>query len=77
MHKNWQQGTIKRDFDADGQPICFGKIKVKDGFIYAMASDQWELGEKLDEIVLMILDEGLHNHFGVTTQIFNVDFFLN
>jgi len=61
--KGWERcfhGTIKRDFDSDGNPVVYGKIKVKDGYIYATASDQWELGEKLDEIVLLILDYDLH-----------------
>ena len=45
-------GTIRRETDADGNPIVYGKIKINDGYIYAMAKDQWELGEKLDELVL-------------------------
>jgi hypothetical protein len=70
-------GTIRRETDADGNPVVRGKIKVLDGYIYAMASDQIILGEMLDDMVLMILDKGLHNHAGVTTKIFNTDFFLN
>lgn len=54
-------GTIKRDFDEDENPIVYGKIIVNDGHIIATASDQWELGDKLDELVLMILDHDLHN----------------
>jgi len=61
--KGWDRcfhGTIRRERDDDGNPIVIGKIKVNDGFIYATAKDQWELGEKLDDLVLMILDYNLH-----------------
>lgn len=54
-------GTIRRGFDANGNPVVYGKIKVNDGFIFATASDQYEPGEKLDEIVLLILDYDIHN----------------
>ncbi len=70
-------GTIKRDFDADGHPVVYGKIKVLDGFIYAQAKDQWELGEKLDEIVLMVLDMGMHSTERKTIKICDADYFLN
>ncbi|HKK61177.1 MAG TPA: hypothetical protein VJ951_01375 [Bacteroidales bacterium] len=54
-------GTIKRGHDINGNPVVYGKIKVNDGYIYATASSQWELGEKLDEMVLLILNYDLHN----------------
>jgi len=42
---------------------CFhGKIKVNDGFIFVSASDQYELGEILDEMVLLILDYDLYSN---------------
>jgi len=53
-------GTIRRKRDDDGNPVVFGKINVNDCIIYATAKDQWELGDKLDELVLMILDHDLH-----------------
>ena len=77
MHKKWQQGTIKRDFDADGNPVVYGKIEVKDGFVCAQAEDQWELGEKLDEMVLMVLDYSLNSHPAMTTIIYETNFNLN
>lgn len=49
-------GTIKRCTDKNGNPIVYGKIKVNDGIVYATAKDQWELGEKLDEMVLQVLN---------------------
>jgi len=59
-------GTIKRDIDADGHPV-FGKIKVLDGFICAMASNQWKLGDILDELVLMVLDYDIRKHPAIMT----------
>lgn len=49
-------GTIKRGYDDNESPVVYGKIKVNNGFIYAQAEDQWELGEKLDELVFYILE---------------------
>ncbi len=70
-------GTIRRDVDENGDPIVYGKIKLNDGYIYAMASDQWELGDKLDELVLMVLDYGLHSDAGATQIISGTACFLN
>ena len=56
---NCFHGTIKRSTDADGNPIVYGKIKVNDQIIQASAKDQWELGEKLDELVLFALKSPL------------------
>lgn len=70
-------GTIRREIDAGGNPICFGRIKVLESVIYAMANDQWKLGEKLDELVLMILDMGVHANAGKTVDIAGTTFFLN
>ena len=53
---NCFHGTIKRSTDENGDPIVFGRIKVNDQIIEATAKDQWELGEKLDEMVLVILN---------------------
>jgi len=57
-------GTIRRETDADGKPVVIGKIKVNDAYIIASASDQWKLGDKLDQIVLLVLDYGLHSDAG-------------
>jgi len=70
-------GTIKREFDADGSPIVIGKIKVLNGFILAQAKDQWELGEMLDEIVVMVLDYGLHSVVGKKIVISGIPFHWN
>ncbi len=57
-------GTIRRERDENGNPIVYSKIKVNDCVIYASAPDQWELGDKLDEMVLLILDYNLHKITG-------------
>ena len=70
-------GTIRRETDDDGNPIVYSKIKVNDGYIYAKAEDQWELGEKLDYMILMVLDRGLHQASGISVKICDTGFFLN
>lgn len=57
-------GTIKRETDENGNPIVRSKIKVNNGYILAEAEDQWVLGEKLDQLVIMILNKGLHDNKG-------------
>lgn len=52
-------GTIRRERDADGNPIVYGKIKIGEGYIVASAKNQWELGEKLDELVIANLINNL------------------
>jgi len=49
-------GTIRRSTDKNGDPVVFGKIKIGEGYIIASARDQWELGKKLDELVLFVLE---------------------
>lgn len=56
---NCFHGTIKRSNDENGNPIVYGKIKVNDQIIQASAKDQWELGEKLDDLVLYALNNPL------------------
>ena len=62
-------GTIKRENDALGNPVVYGKIKVNDGYIYAKAGNQDELGSKLDSLVILVLDYDIHKSQGVTTSI--------
>jgi len=69
-------GTIKRSFDVDGVPVVYGKIEVLDGFILAQAETQEELGERLDELVLMALDFGLHSDTGKISVIAGMTYFL-
>jgi hypothetical protein len=42
-----------------------------------MEEDQWELGDMLDEMVLLVLDKGLHSNAGISLKIYDTDFFLN
>jgi hypothetical protein len=70
-------GCIKRLKDNAGNPFVFSRIVMPDGLLCASAAEQQELSDNLDKMCKMILDRGLHNHSGVTTQIFDTDFFLN
>ena len=78
--KGWDRcfhGTIKRLKDENDIPYVFSRIKVNNGFICSRASCQWELGDRLDIIVKMVLDEGLHASAGKTVDIAGTVFFLN
>jgi len=44
---NCFHGTIRR-----GDGIVWGNIKVNDGYVIASGKDQWDLGDKLDELVI-------------------------
>jgi len=70
-------GTINRDFDDEGIPYVFGNIKVNDGYIIERASNQFELGEKLDLLLLLLLDYGLNNNVGKTSIVLGMPYFLN
>jgi hypothetical protein len=70
-------GTIRRERDAEGNPVVYGKIKVNDGYIYAKAENQWILGDKLDQMIIMILDNGLHQDSGKTSTIAETPFFFS
>jgi len=70
-------GSIRREHDAEGNPVVYGKIKVGAGYIYATGKDQWELGEKLDQLVVMIIDSNLHADAGKTEKIAETPYFLN
>jgi len=70
-------GTIRRELDSDGRPLVRGKIKVNDGFILAQAGHQDELGRKLDEMVIMVLDYDIHKIQGIITSICGELFYFN
>lgn len=70
-------GTIRRERDIEDNPIIYGKIKVNDGHIYATGKDQWELGNKLDELVILIIKYGLHHNIGQNTTIAEIPFYLS
>lgn len=78
--KGWDRcfhGTITRGIDDNSNPVVCGRIKIHDGYLYAKASDQWELGEILDEMVLIVLDAGIHAHTGKFLRIRNFEYHLN
>lgn len=70
-------GTIKRTKDENDKSMVYGKIKINDGFIYAMAEDQWILGDMLDQMVLMILDEKIHDNKGVSFERYGLQYHMN
>jgi hypothetical protein len=74
-------GIIKRETDNDGTPYVFSKILVEDeihkGYIYSRANEQQILSKKMDELVLMVLDKGLHEDIGKSSKIVETDFFHN
>lgn len=71
-------GTITREKNDLGEEIIVrGKINVHDGYILAIGDDKWKLGKKLDELIFMILDKGLHNDNGVFFKRYGFDYYLN
>jgi hypothetical protein len=70
-------GIIKRSKDANGNPHLFSRIIINDGYVQACASDQKVLGKTLDDLCIMVLDYGLHNHAGERIKICDADYFLN
>ena len=70
-------GTIKRGCDADGTPVVRGRIEVQDGFVLAQAGCQDDLGTRLDELVKMVLNLGLHSDPGAKQIILGTTWFLN
>ena len=66
-----------RGCDADGTPVIPDRIKADNGFIYAQVACQDELGSRLDELVKMVLDDGLHEDSGVAYIISGTSYFLN
>ena len=69
-------GTIQRESDG-GQSVVRGAVKVDEGMIYSMASDQDGLCRNMDAICVMKLDYGLHESIGVFTEICDTNYFLN
>ena len=51
-------GCIEMLNDNDGNSFVFSRIVVNDGFIWAKAVDQKELGNNLDEMAIMIIGYG-------------------
>lgn len=70
-------GTIRRSKDDTGNHCVFGKIRINKGSVYSKADNQDTLGKKLDEMIILILDNGLHEQHGRTQSIYEFDFFLN
>ena len=78
--RDWKRrfmGSIKEGVNSVGNPVICGKVEVNDCTIYAQAPDEEQLGEQMDELVLMILDYGLHKDEGVFNELCNTRYFLN
>jgi hypothetical protein len=50
---------------------------MPNGLLCTKAPEQHELGRNLDKMCVMIVDNGLHSHAGISTEIFGTDFNLN
>jgi len=70
-------GTIKQYTDDDGKNWEYSEIKVKDAKICSRSQVRDILGEQLDDMVLMILDHGLHENPGASSKIFGGRFYHN
>ena len=78
--KDWSRrflGTIKKGVDESGKPFVCGRVQVNDCAIFSQADNEEELGERLDSMVLMILDSGMHSNAGKTSKISDIEFNLN
>lgn len=77
---DWQRTFVAetcRETTSEGILIVRGSVVVNEGKIWCYAETQEELGKYLDDICVMKLDMGLHSDVGVTTKVFDTDFFLN
>lgn len=71
-------GIIKRGTDDAGNPFVFIRIVMpNNGLLCASETEQKALGRNLDKIATDIVIGHLHSMVGVTTKIFDADFFLN
>lgn len=50
---------------------------MNNGLLCARETEQDQLGENLDKMCVMICDKGLHSDTGMSTEIFDTDFFFN
>lgn len=70
-------GIIRRNVNEHNEPVISGKIKVYDGYIYSQANTQNNLGEKLDELVLLVLDNDIHKPSGIYSLVSGNKLFYN
>jgi hypothetical protein len=70
-------GTIERFSNHEGNPFVVGKVEVNGYKVVCQASDEKELRESLDDMVILILDYNLHGDSAVTSSIEGTDFFHN
>lgn len=70
-------GIIKRFKDAEGNPFVFSRIVMPNGLLCAKETEQKALGKQLDIMAKDFVDGNLHDDFGVSTEIFGSQYFLN
>jgi hypothetical protein len=70
-------GEIFRENTPDGKEFVRGRVIIEEGKAWSTGESQSELAKNLNDICVMKLDMGLHSNVGVTTKIFNIDFFIN
>jgi hypothetical protein len=68
---------IIREKNADGTEIVHGSVIINEGKAWCCGCDEEELGNYLDDICIMKLDNGLHEKAGITLKIAGEDFFMN
>ena len=70
-------GTLNRVTDRDNDSVVCGKIKVYDSMMYSQASNDDDLGNKLDEMAIFILDYDLFKTESKYYFCFGMRLFLN
>jgi hypothetical protein len=70
-------GSISRGQDVNGIPVIPDRIDVNNGFVCAQAGNQDALGSRLDELVKMVIDAGMHDNQGVTSTVAGFECCLN
>lgn len=70
MHDGYHYDNVEMEW------VRNEKVNVT-GQIYAMAEDQWKLGNKLDELVILVVDKGLHNNKGIFIECANSKIYMN
>jgi hypothetical protein len=70
-------GVIRREVDADGNPIVLGQAIVREGMIWSKARTEEELTINMDEVCKMKLDMGLHSNPGISAEICGFKYILN
>ena len=77
---DWERtfvAEIYREKTKEGKCFVHGNVVINEGEIWSLGETQEEVAKNLDGICIMKLDNKLHSDLGVTTKVFDNDFFLN